>query len=112
MILHKNIKYLVIAKRLKSTIRFFAPSMSGVKKTKFEIAVIENVIRMRVANGLSQYDIATILGLTSGFVGQIESPTHTSKYNLNHLNKLAHAMKCSVKDFIPEKPIPEGNWDD
>lgn len=86
--------------------------MSGLKKTRFELAVIKNVTEMRIKKGLSQYDIATQLGLTSGFIGQVETPTHASKYNLNHLNKLAHFMGCSVKDFMPDKPVVEDSWDD
>ena len=86
--------------------------MSNLKKTKFELAVIDKVTKMRMEKGLSQFQIATALGVSSGFIGQVESHTHTSKYNLNHLNRLAHLMECSVKDFIPDAPILEDNWDE
>lgn len=80
-------------------------------KTKFELQVISNVKEMRLAKGLSQYDIAVILGTSSSFVGQVEVPNHSSKYNLNHLNKLANAMQCSPQDFIPKKVVPEADWE-
>jgi len=78
------------------------------QKTKFEIAVIDRVKEMRMLKQLTQDDIAEILNASRGFIGQVESPNSASKYNLNHLNKLAQAMGCSPKDFIPDKAIGEG----
>ena len=74
-------------------------------KTKFEIAVIDLVKEMRIKKKYTQDDIALFLNSTRGFIGQIESPNSSSKYNLDHLNKLAIEMGCSPKDFIPDKPI-------
>jgi hypothetical protein len=47
------------------------------------------------------------LGISRGFVGQIESPNHPSKYSLDQLNKLAIEMDCLLHDLIPAKPIAE-----
>lgn len=80
------------------------------KKTKFELAVIDKVRAMRIQKGFSQEYIAGLLGLSTSFVGQIESPNIPSKYNLNHLNKLAYEMGCSPKDFMPDNPIPSEDW--
>jgi len=74
-------------------------------KTNFEMEVVNLVKEKRIEKGFSQDDIALFLDLSRGFVGQIESPNSPSKYNLNHLNKLAYEMKCSPKDFIPKEPI-------
>ena len=84
--------------------------MEGMKKTKFEMAVIDKVADMRRKKNLSQDDIAIILDLTRGYIGQIESPNNASTYNLNHLNRLAHEFGCSPQDFIPGKPIAEEDW--
>lgn len=78
------------------------------KKSKFEIAVIDRVKAFREKKRLSQDDIAAMLNISRGFVGQIESPNSASKYNLNHLNKLAIELGCSPREFIPEKPVQEG----
>lgn len=75
------------------------------KKSNFELAVIQKVKGIRENRGLGQRDIAALLGFTEGFIGQIESPNHPSKYNLNHLNILAKELECSPKDFLPENPI-------
>lgn len=77
------------------------------KKSKFEIAVVERVKKLRVEKHLSQDDLAAILDTSRGFIGQVESPDSPSKYNLNHLNKLALEMDCSPKDFLPERAIAE-----
>ena len=85
--------------------------MAKVSKTNFEITIIEKVKEIRISNGLSQYDISVMLGTSSSFIGQVEIPTHPSKYNLNHLNKLAFELNCSLSDFIPDKPIKEPDWE-
>ena len=84
--------------------------MDKQKKTEFDMAVINRVIKKREELGLSQYDIATMLELSRGFIGQIESPKFASKYNLNHLNKLAFEMGCSPQDFIPKTVVKEKDW--
>ncbi len=78
-------------------------------KTKFELAVVNKVKEIREAKGLSQDTIAMYLDLSRGFIGQIESPTSPSKYNLNHLNILALELDCSPRDFMPEKAIANNN---
>lgn len=83
--------------------------MSKGRKTKYESAVVDKVAAMRRELGYSQNDIATMLNLTRGFIGQVESPNSPSIYNLNHLNRLAHEFGCSVHDFIPSKPIQEAD---
>jgi len=85
--------------------------MAKVSKTNFEIAIIEKVKEIRISHGLSQYDISVMLGTSSSFIGQVEILTHPSKYNLNHLNKLAFEMDCSPTDFIPNEPIKESDWE-
>jgi len=78
------------------------------KKSKFEIAIVDNVKAVRTKNGLTQDDIAAFLNVTRGFIGQIESPNSASKYNFDHLNTLAREMNCSPKDFMPERAVAEG----
>lgn len=79
-------------------------------KTKFEMEVVQKVKEIRLSRGLSQYDISEILGTSSSFVGQVEVPNHPSKYNLNHLNRLAYELDCSPHDFLPSKPLKEKGW--
>lgn len=66
---------------------------------------------MRDEAKLSQSELAFKLGVSNGFIGQVESSNSPTKYNLNHLDKLAAIFKCSPKDFMPEKPINETRLD-
>jgi transcriptional regulator with XRE-family HTH domain len=76
-------------------------------KSKFDLAVIDLVKKIREEKGFTQDDLAFFLDTSPGYIGQVESPGLKSKYNLNHLNRLALEMKCSPKDFIPKDPFME-----
>jgi transcriptional regulator with XRE-family HTH domain len=67
--------------------------------------VIDTVRRMRVEMGYSQKELAFMLDLSIGFIGDVESSKGRAKYNLSHINKLAEVFECSPKDFLPEKPL-------
>jgi transcriptional regulator with XRE-family HTH domain len=67
--------------------------------------VIEKVKEMREEKNLSQADLAFELGVSVGFIGQVESPRYAAHYNLKHLNDLAKILKCSPRDFLPKKSI-------
>jgi len=79
--------------------------MAANLKTDIEAYVINKVKEKRELAKLSQSELATQLDVSNGFIGQAESSKSPSKYNLNHLNKLAIIFKCSVKDFLPDKPL-------
>lgn len=61
-------------------------------KSAFEIAVIDEVKKVRLAKGFTQDDLAEFLNVSREFIGQVESLNSKSKYNLEHLNKLAPTM--------------------
>jgi len=74
-------------------------------KSKLDLYVINKVKEKRLANGWSQLDLAVEIGVSSGFIGQIESPKYPTKYSIEQINHLAKAFNCSPKDFFPSKPI-------
>jgi transcriptional regulator with XRE-family HTH domain len=74
-------------------------------KTKIDWYIISQVKEIRIQQGIEQDDIALHLNVSTGFIGQIESPNFRAKYNTSHLNELAKLFKCSPKDFIPDKPL-------
>ena len=79
--------------------------MAASLKSDIEAYVINKVKEKRVEHNLSQSELAVELDVSNGFIGQAESSKSPTKYNLNHLNKLAIIFNCSVKDFIPEQPF-------
>ncbi|WP_419699442.1 helix-turn-helix domain-containing protein [Mucilaginibacter sp. NFX135] len=79
--------------------------MAANLKSDIEAYVINKVREKREQQNLSQSELAVRLNVSNGFIGQAESSKSPTKYNLNHLNQLAIIFDCSIKDFIPEKPL-------
>jgi len=76
-----------------------------IPKTDVERTIVKLVKLKREAFGISQAKLAKILGVSPGYIGQIEMENSPSMYTYDQLNKLAIALKCSLKDFMPEEPI-------
>jgi transcriptional regulator with XRE-family HTH domain len=74
-------------------------------KANIEQYVIEKVKEMRIVRDISQAELARLLDVSEGFIGNIENKNYRAKYNLRHLNELAKIFKCSPREFLPEKPI-------
>lgn len=76
-------------------------------KTKFEWEIVKLVRKLResVTNKVSQREIAKYLGVSPGYIGQIETETSPSMYTYDQLNKVAILLNCSPKDFIPNQAI-------
>lgn len=75
------------------------------KHTDIEQFIIDKVREKRIKMKLSQAQLAYLLEVSEGFIGNVESPNYRAKYNINHINSLAKIFKCSPKDFWPEKPL-------
>ena len=67
--------------------------------------VIDKVREIRKEKGISQRELANLLDMSYGFIGDVESPKEPAKYNLAHINLIAKIFKCSPRDFLPEIPI-------
>lgn len=78
-----------------------------MNNTKIEQHVIEIVKRKRAEFNMSQMDLAIALNVSNGFIGKLESPKYSTKYNLNHINKLSQIFNCSPKDFLPDNYFEE-----
>lgn len=74
-------------------------------KTPIDLYVIEQVRKRREALNVSQESLSDILRYKGNFIGERESGVKV--YNIVHLNRLAIALKCSVKDFLPDEPFPD-----
>lgn len=73
--------------------------------TKIEQYIINKIKEIRIEKGLTQADLSFKMGLNDSFVSHVETPNRRDKYNINHLNTLAKIFKCSIKDFMPDKPL-------
>lgn len=73
--------------------------------SKIEQHVIDKVRELRIKAGISQEMLSVKMELSSKFVGNVESSKRTAKYNINHLNKIAEILGCSMRDFFPDGVI-------
>jgi transcriptional regulator with XRE-family HTH domain len=73
--------------------------------TKIEKYIIEKVKERRIELGITQIALSQKLNMSDSFVGHVENPNRRAKYNVNHINNLARVLKCSPREFWPEKPI-------
>lgn len=73
--------------------------------TDIEKFAIDKVRARRNKLGMTQLDLAVASGYSSSFIAVVESGRYDKKYNLNNLNAFAKALKCSVKDFLPDEPF-------
>jgi transcriptional regulator with XRE-family HTH domain len=73
------------------------------KLSDIENYVISVSRKLRIEKGLTQSDLAFSLGVSSGFVGKVESPSSSTKYNLNHIQELSKIFNVSPRVFLPEK---------
>lgn len=73
--------------------------------SEIDLFVINKVREMRVGKNISQVNLSILMGLAEGAVGKIENTRERAKFNIRHLNLLAKALKCSPRDFLPEKPL-------
>lgn len=75
------------------------------KQANIDQYVIDKVKEKRETKGMTQEDLAFELGVSVGFIGNVESPKYRAKYNLTHINKLAIILSCSPRDFLPKDAI-------
>ncbi|MCM1031284.1 MAG: helix-turn-helix transcriptional regulator [Oscillibacter sp.] len=72
-------------------------------KSEIDKYVTQAIRKRRKELGISQEALSYLIGRTGTCVANIENGTR--KYNVTHLNLIAIALKCSIKDFFPDKPI-------
>ena len=74
-------------------------------KTKVEWAIVGNVRTIRNEKKKTQRDIASYLGVSPGYIGQIETEDSASMYSYDNLCEIAKYLECSMKDFMPEDSL-------
>lgn len=73
----------------------FALKMRNMK-TDYQYRIITNIKRLREKAGYSQADIAKVLGISTGQLGNIESYKQSHKYTLSQIIKICDTLKISI----------------
>lgn len=71
-----------------------------MKKTNYQIRVIGRVKKLRLENKVSQKDLAGILGMSLGHVGNIESEKFANKYTLPQLRVISKHFQVPLRSLF------------
>lgn len=74
-------------------------------KSGLELFIVGVVKSRRKYLNKTQEDISKVIGVSVGYIGQIESEKSKSMYSYHQLNELAKFLDCSPKDFMPAEPV-------
>jgi transcriptional regulator with XRE-family HTH domain len=66
--------------------------------------IIERVRDLRKTK-FSQAALSREIGFSEGFIGKIENPNQSAVYSFRHINLIAKALKVSIEDLLPKKPL-------
>ncbi|MFH7006531.1 helix-turn-helix domain-containing protein [Flavobacterium plurextorum] len=65
---------------------------------------MEKIRELRIKAGLDQVDVAQKIGVSEGYIGNIENPKHSAKVNIRMLARIANAIGVeSYNAFLPDK---------
>jgi putative transcriptional regulator len=81
-----------------------------MSKSDYQLSIILRIKREREVRGLGQKNIADILKISLGQVGNIESPKYPHKYTLRQLDTLCKHFKMPTEQlFIPDDSYLQDN---
>lgn len=69
-------------------------------KTEYQNAIINKVRRLRLAQDISQLKISTLIGVSTGHIGNIETPTKPHKYTLAQLSMICEELDIKIQDLF------------
>lgn len=70
-----------------------------MNKTDFQIDIINRIRQLRTENDISQIKLANIIDVSTGQIGNIESPKFQHKYTLKQLYQISKFFNVSI-DYI------------
>lgn len=74
--------------------------------SELDFYLIERIRELRLKAKISQVMLAHKLGVSEGYIGNIENLKQPAKYNIRMLSRIAIALDLeSYMDLFPEKPF-------
>ncbi|WP_281225475.1 helix-turn-helix domain-containing protein [Flavobacterium aquiphilum] len=72
--------------------------------SELDFYLIERIRELRINSNLSQVALAQKIGVSEGYIGNIENHKQSKKYNIRMLARIAVALELkSYLDLFPEK---------
>ena len=73
-----------------------------------EFAFLDEVLRARAASGLTQGEVATLVGTTQSAIARLESPSSSHSPSVGTLQKYARALGCKVEiRLVPDTGLTQ-----
>lgn len=82
-----------------------------MKKSIYQNEIINKIRRLREDHHYSQDNIATLLGLSNGHIGNIESLKKPHKYTLNQIFKICQEFNYPIEQIFLEEEDYKVNID-
>lgn len=71
--------------------------------SELDFHLIEKVRELRIKSNLSQVELAQKIGVSEGYIGNIENHKQSNKYNIRMLGRIAVALELkSYYELFPE----------
>ncbi len=77
--------------------------MGKNQKSEYQIDIIDRIRRLRREKEYSQMELAALLGISSGQMGNIESPRTPYKYTLEHIYKICREFHYPIDHLFLEE---------
>lgn len=71
-------------------------------KSEYQNTIINKIRQLRQEKGMSQFQIATALGISTGQLGNIETPARPHKYTLAQLAIICEELGIQIVDLFLE----------
>lgn len=69
-------------------------------KSEYQNAIINKIRQLRLSQDVSQFKISTLIGVSTGHVGNIETPTMPHKYTLSQLSMICEELGLKIQDLF------------
>lgn len=80
-------------------------------KTKYQNFIICRIRQLREEYGYTQGKIASIIGISNGQMGNIESPKTPHKYTLAHIQQICKEFNIPIEQIFLEEEDFKSNAD-
>lgn len=80
-------------------------------KSEYQNYIVNKIRRLREERKYSQENIASLLGLCNGHIGNIESTKTKHKYTLNHIFKICQEFNYPIEQIFLDEEDYKTNID-
>lgn len=78
-------------------------------KTEYQLSIVNRLRDLRQKHNLSQAQVATSIGISTGQMGNIETPKASHKYTIGQIYTLCNEFNISIAEIFlseEEKKLP------